>query len=294
MTSAALADASSVVESRMSNLIQPTELKEILSGPELRLVDTRFDLSDTGAGERAYREAHIPGAVYAHLDRDLSAPLGPHGGRHPLPEQQILARRLGELGIGDRHLVVAYDAGNGMFASRLWWLLRYLGHDRVRVLDGGLEAWRRAGLPLTAEVREYPRQEFEARPRNEMAVDREYVLRNLDNADMLLIDARGAERYRGEVEPIDPVAGHIPSAINLPFAGNLEGGRFRAPEELRRRFEVLGEANEVVVYCGSGVSAAHDILAMEEAGHRGVRLYHGSWSDWCSFEDSPVAVGEES
>ena len=278
----------------MSNLIQPGELEVILADPGLRLVDTRFELEDPEAGERGFGEAHIPGALYAHLDRDLSAPLGTHGGRHPLPEPQVLARRLGELGIGNEHLVVAYDAGNGMFASRLWWLLRYLGHDRVKVLDGGLEAWRRAGLPLTAEVNDYPRLQFEARPRSEMAVDREYVLRNLDNAEMLLVDARGAERYRGEVEPIDPIAGHIPSAVNMPFAGNLEEGRFRAPEELRRRFEVLGEADEVVVYCGSGVSAAHDILAMEEAGHRGVKLYHGSWSDWCSFEDPPVAVGEES
>jgi thiosulfate/3-mercaptopyruvate sulfurtransferase len=277
----------------MSNLIRPEELRRRLGDPGLRVVDVRFDLGDTEAGERAFAEGHIPGAVYAHLDRDLSGPIGTHGGRHPLPEAGALARRLGELGIGNSTEVVAYDADSGMFASRLWWLLRYLGHDHVRVLDGGLAAWRKGGHELTGEVTRPAPARFVPAPSPEMAVDREHVLRNLDNPDVLLVDARAAERYRGEVEPIDPRAGHIPSAVNLPFGGNLEQGRFRSPDSLRSRFELLEGPDEVVVYCGSGVSAAHDVLAMEEAGYSGVRLYHGSWSDWCSYPDAPVETGGE-
>jgi thiosulfate/3-mercaptopyruvate sulfurtransferase len=241
----------------MSNLIQADELRRRLDDPELRVVDVRFDLADTGAGERAFGEGHIPGAVYAHLDRDLSGPLGRHGGRHPLPEPATLAATLGELGIGNSDEVVAYDSGN----------------------------------ELTGEVVRPPGARVTPNPRPEMAVGRDHVLRNLGNPDVLLVDARAGERYRGEVEPIDPRAGHIPSAVNLPFAGNLENGRFRSQDELRRRFEGLEGTEEVVVYCGSGVSAAHDVLAMEEAGYRGVRLYHGSWSDWCSYDDAPVETG---
>lgn len=277
----------------MSSLIGANELHTLLSDPSLRVVDVRFDLADTEAGERAYREGHLPGAVYAHLDRDLSAPLGPHGGRHPLPNPQRLADRLGELGIGNEHLVVAYDGGNGMVASRLWWLLRYLGSDRVKVLDGGFSAWLDADLPVTGEVPNHPPARFESRVRTEMAVDRDYVVARLGDPDTVLVDARAPERFRGETEPLDPIAGHIPSAVNYPFLGNLEGGRFRGKEELRRRFDALSSAGEVVVYCGSGVSAAHDVLAMEEAGLSGARLYHGSWSDWCSYDDPPVATGDE-
>jgi thiosulfate/3-mercaptopyruvate sulfurtransferase len=277
----------------MSNLIFVHDLHARLGDPALRLVDTRFDLADTAAGERAYERGHLPDAVYAHLDRDLSSPVGTHGGRHPLPRSQTLAARLGEMGIGNEHTVVVYDAGNSMFASRLWWLLRYLGHGDVKVLDGGFAAWTEAGSPVTSEPARHEPARFVPRVDRGMAVDREHLLRNLGNPDVLLVDARAAERYRGEVEPIDPRAGHIPSAINLPFAGNLEGGRFKSVEALRQRFDVTGDAEEVIVYCGSGVSAAHDVLAMEEAGLKDVKLYHGSWSDWCSYEDSPVATGDE-
>jgi thiosulfate/3-mercaptopyruvate sulfurtransferase len=277
----------------MSNLIESSELHSLLGEPAVRIVDTRFDLSDTDAGERAYRAGHIPGAVYGHLDRHLSGPRGRHGGRHPLPEPDELASLLSEFGVGNDSMVVAYDAGNGMFASRLWWLLKYLGHDRVRVLNGGLAAWLEEGYPLSEQVPRPPAACFEARVRPTMAVDRDYVLRHLDDPTVLLVDARAPERYLGEVEPLDPRAGHIPSAVNLPFAGNLENGRFRDRGELRRRFGSLEDRGEVIVYCGSGVSAAHDVLAMEEAGLSGVRLYHGSWSDWCSYEDAPLATGEE-
>lgn len=278
----------------MSHLIQPSELHERLGAADVRVVDVRFDLADTAAGERAYREGHIPGAVYAHLDRDLSGSLGEHGGRHPLPDPETLAMRLGRLGVGNGHDVVVYDTGTGMFASRLWWLLRYLGHDRARVLDGGLEAWRAQGYETSSRAPQPDQERFTPAVRPEMAADREYVMRNLGNPDVVLVDARAEERYRGEVEPLDPLAGHIPSALNLPFSGNLRNGRFMQREDLRRRFEHLGEHDEVVVYCGSGVSAAHDVLAMEEAGLSGVRLYHGSWSDWCSFDDAPVETGSDS
>lgn len=277
----------------MSNLITAQELARRLEDPRLRVVDTRFDLSDVSSGEDAYRNSHIPGAVYAHLDRDLSGAKGPHGGRHPLPNPDELAQKLGRMGIGNDSSVVAYDDGNGMFASRLWWLLRYLGHEDVRVLDGGWQAWLGQGLPEESDVPDKERKEFTPRVKTEMAVDREHVLGRLGKAGVRLVDARAPERYLGKHEPLDPKAGHIPSALNRPFSRNLVGGRFRAADELSELYRDLQEVDEVIVYCGSGVSAAHDLLAMEEAGLEGAKLYHGSWSDWCSYRDSPVAQGED-
>lgn len=277
----------------MSNLIQPSELHASLGDPGLRLVDARFDLADPDAGQRAFDEGHVPGAVYVHLERDLSAPVSRHGGRHPLPDPAVLATRLGELGIGNDSRVVVYDFGNGMVASRFWWLLRHLGHDDVRVLDGGFEAWREAGLPVSKDSTKPEVARFVPALRPELVVDRDYVLRNLGNPGVVLVDARAGSRYRGETEPLDPVAGHIPSAVNFAYADNLEGGRFKSSDALRERYEPLSDADELVVYCGSGVSAAHDVLALEEAGLSGARLYAGSWSDWCSYQDSPVATGEE-
>lgn len=275
------------------NLITARELHERLGDPALRLVDTRFDLKHPSAGRRAYEAEHLPGAVHLDLDRDLSSPPGEHGGRHPLPDMRRFAERLGEAGIGDEHEVVVYDDQGGMFAGRAWWLLRYAGHDRVRVLDGGLAAWRDEGLPLEPGAVAPEPARFTLRLRPDMVVDRERVLRALEDPDVRLVDARAPERYRGELEPIDPRAGHIPGALNLPFAGNLEGGRFRDPATLRERFAALEEAEEVVVYCGSGVSACHDLLAIDEAGLPPARLYVGSWSDWTSYEDAPVATGDE-
>lgn len=279
----------------MGNLISATDLAAQLGDPALRVVDTRFDLRDPGAGRRAYAEGHIPGALYLDLDEDLSSPPRPdrRGGRHPLPDMERFAEKLARLGIGDAERVVAYDDAGGMFAVRLWWLLRYAGHDRVQVLDGGYPAWLEAGLETSREVPRYPAATFTPRPRLERVVSREHVLRNLDNPTVLLVDARAAERYRGENETIDPKAGHIPGAISLPYEDNLEGGRFKDAEALRRRFEELGEAEEVILYCGSGVSAAHDLLALEEAGLKGAKLYAGSWSDWVSYPDAPIASGEE-
>ena len=277
----------------MGNLIAPEELLEQLDDPNLRIADTRFDLKAPDAGREAFASGHVPGAIYFDLDEDLSSPPGPGTGRHPLPDMDAFARKLGERGIGNEHRVVVYDDAAGLFAGRMWWLLRYAGHDRVQLLDGGFRAWKDAGGRVSREPHGYPKTTFEVDLRPEMVVDKGYVERNLGNPDVLLVDARAAERYRGEVEPLDPKAGHIPSAVNRPFADNLAGGRFRPAGELRERFSVVAGAEEVVVYCGSGVSAAHDVLAMEEAGLPLPRLYVGSWSQWSSDPEAPVATGPE-
>jgi thiosulfate/3-mercaptopyruvate sulfurtransferase len=277
-----------------SNLISAEALKARLEQPETRVVDVRFSLQDPAAGRRAYREGHLPGAIYLDLEADLSAPVREdrRGGRHPLPDLDAFAARLGAAGIGNRHHVVAYDDAGGMFAGRLWWLLRYAGHDRVQVLDGGLGAWLEAGGTLTTEAPQHAPETFRVRPRPEMVVDHAFVRGNLDNPDVLLLDARAPERYRGDTEPLDPKAGHIPGAVNLPFAGNLEGGRFKDVAALRERFADVADAGTLVAYCGSGVSAAHNLLALEEAGVKHAKLYPGSWSDWVSHGDAPVASGD--
>ena len=275
------------------NLIDPSDLATMLDDPQLRIVDTRFDLKAADAGRKAYASGHLPGAVYFDLDEDLSVPPGPATGRHPLPDMTVFADKLSARGIGNEHLVVVYDDADALFAGRLWWMLRYAGHDRVKVLDGGLEAWRRMGGDVTTEVPSYPRTTFGLHLQDEMLADMAYVSRHIGDPDVLLVDARAAERYRGEIEPLDPTPGHIPGAVNRPFAENLEDGRFLSPPLLRERFAVAEEVEEVVVYCGSGVSAAHDVLAMEEAGLPLPRLYVGSWSEWCRDPAAPVATGAE-
>lgn len=267
-------------------------LRARLNDPDLRLVDVRTVLGRPGAGRASFDAGHLPGAAYLDLEDDLSGPIGDHGGRHPLPEVAAMAATLGAIGIGAGHHVVAYDDGDAMVAGRLWWTLRWLGHDAVQVLDGGFAAWAAAGGPVSTEPSAHPPVRFDPRPRPEMLVDRADVLAGLGDPDRVLVDARGAERYRGDVEPLDPRAGHVPGAVNYPYAQNLEGGRFRSPEALRERFAPLADAREVVVYCGSGVSAAHDLMALEAAGIRGAKLYVGSWSDWVSHPDAPVALGD--
>ena len=268
-------------------------LRARLADPDLRLVDVRSVLGRPGAGRAAFDAGHLPGAAFLDLEDDLSGPIGAHGGRHPLPDVDTLAATFGAVGITAGRHVVAYDAGDAMVAGRLWWTLRWLGHDAVQVLDGGMAAWLAAGGHVTTEVAQPAPAHFEPRPRPEMLVDRADVLAGLGDPDRVLVDARAAERYRGDVEPLDPRAGHVPGAVNYPFAANLEGGTFRSPEALRERFAPLAAAREVVVYCGSGVSAAHDLMALEVAGIRGAKLYAGSWSDWVSHPDAPVALGAE-
>lgn len=278
-------------------LISARELLDWPHAQPLVLVDCRFDLADTARGEREYAAAHLPGAVYAHLERDLSGPVTPLTGRHPLPDATQLAARLGALGIGDDVQVVAYDDAGGAFAARLWWLLRWLGHDAVAVLDGGLHAWRAAGGLLSQDRTAPTARRFRARPDHARWLDAAGLARALADERCLLIDARALERYAGEVEPIDPVAGHVPGARSAPFAANLgPDGRFLPAAALAARYGALlgpRPPHEVVAMCGSGVTACHDLLALEIAGLPGARLYAGSWSEWIRDPSRPVARGRE-
>jgi thiosulfate/3-mercaptopyruvate sulfurtransferase len=257
--------------------------------------DCRHDLADTGAGRRAYSESHIPGARFVHLDEDLSAPKTGRNGRHPLPDPDRLARRLGELGMADGKQIVAYDASGGPYAARLWWMLRWLGHDAAAVLDGGWNAWVKARHPVTDQIPGVEAARFIPRPRPEAAVDVKAVAARAGKPGPLLLDARVPSRYRGENETLDPVAGHIPGAVNRPWQQNLEtDGHFKTAAELRKEFsEILAghEPGRVTHYCGSGVTACHNLLAMEIAGLPGSLLYPGSWSEWVSDRSRPVATG---
>ncbi len=276
-----------------TTLIDATTLHAHLNDPNWVVMDCRFSLADPEAGRRAYRDSHLPGARYAHLDQDLSGPVTPATGRHPLPDPERLAQKLGEWGIGHGTQVVVYDDMGGMLAAaRLWWLLRWLGHAARAVLDGGLPAWRRAGLPLTAEAPTARPTSFAPRPDDRLWVTTEQVLA-LPAAEALL-DARAAARYRGEMEPIDPVAGHIPGALNSPTENNLTPeGYFLPVGALQARFAaVLGDRPPATVIhaCGSGVTACHNLLAMEAAGLGGSRLYAGSWSEWIRDPRRAVAT----
>ena len=275
-------------------LIQVDELKQHLDDASFVIFDCRHDLMQPDAGAQAYAQAHIPGARFAHSDTDLSGPKTGKTGRHPLPDPAAFSAWLGANGVDGSKQVIAYDHAGGASATRLWWMLRWLGHDAAAVLDGGWEAWVNAGAPTTAEPPVTSATTFPGRPRA-IWVDVDHVLSHLGQPDMLVIDARTPERYRGETEPIDPVAGHIPGAINRLYKDNLgSDGRFRSAEELRAVFTALlqGRTPEQVVHqCGSGVSACHNILAMEVAGLSGSRLYPGSWSEWCADPRRPVARG---
>jgi thiosulfate/3-mercaptopyruvate sulfurtransferase len=264
-------------------LIDTASLAARLSDHDMAIVDCRFDLADESAGEKAYAEAHIPGAVYAHLGRDLAGSKTGTNGRHPLPASEQLVATFGRLGIDARTQVVAYDQDTGMYASRLWWLLRWLGHDDVAVLDGGFAHWDAEGRPAEGGVATRIERHFNPHQRVGFTVTANQVGVLTRSRDDRIVDARAPERYRGEVEPIDPVAGHIPGAVNHFFQDNIENGRFRSPEALRAAFqETLGEVSpdRIVCYCGSGVSACHNILALHHAGMPGARLYPGSWSEW--------------
>lgn len=280
-----------------STLVSVDTLAAHVDDPAWRVFDCRHDLKNTGYGAQAYAKGHIPGALFLHLDRDLSGPMTGRNGRHPLPAIEDFAAKMGACGVEPETQVVAYDNEGGIFASRLWWMLRWLGHDKVALLDGGLPGWRRAKLPLETEVRAVAPAQFAPRP-CDAQVDTAYVLANLRSPRMLLIDARGEDRYAGENETLDPVAGHIPGALNRFYFDNLDdaGCFFKPAEELRAEFAELldGRAPACVVQqCGSGVTACHNLLAMEIAGLSGSKLYPGSWSEWCSDPSRPVATGEQ-
>jgi thiosulfate/3-mercaptopyruvate sulfurtransferase len=275
-----------------TTLVDTPTLATHLSDPDWVVVDCRFSLTDEPWGRREYLSRHIPGAVYAHLERDLSGPVTGHNGRHPLPDPEALVRTLGGFGIAGGVQVVVYDQGNGMFAVRLWWLLRWMGHDGVALLDGGFGKWTAEKRATSAGEEKRARRPFTGSPRPDMVVDVDQVARLAAHEPARLIDARAPERYRGEVEPIDRVAGHIPGAVNDYYMQNLaEDGTFRSPEALRDRLTMaIGGASpkEIVCYCGSGVTACHNLLALERAGLPGARLYPGSWSEWSSDPSRPV------
>ena len=304
------------------SLISVADLAASLNDPDLRIADVRWSLAAPGGGRHAHATAHLPGAIFVDLETVLTAPLGP--GRHPLPDPATFAAALAALGIGHGHRVVAYDDAGGTVAARLWWMLDTLGHARVAVLDGGLSAWRDAGLPLIANVPAHLPAEPVARPGHGVAwprtIDGQTLAARLP--EVLLLDARAPERYRGEIEPIDRVPGHIPTALNLPTSALLGGdGRFLKPDALAARFAVAGVADrsgadsaarsgggvsatvdgagpvggaagQVVVSCGSGVNACQLALAMREAGLPDPLLYPGSYSDW-TRSGMPIAVGNE-
>ena len=278
-----------------TTLIAPAALHTHLDDPAWAVVDCRFSLADTERGRRAYREAHIPGAVYAHLDDDLSGPIRPGlTGRHPLPDVGAFAQTLSTWGLDADVQVVAYDDFGGGIAARLWWMLRWLGHDAVAVLDGGFPAWQRLGLPTRPGDETRPPRSFTPHPRPAWTVDVDTVDARRTDPSYRLIDARAAARYRGEHEPIDPVAGHIPGAVSAPFVDNLDAdGSFLAPETLRARFETVLAGvppQRAICYCGSGVTAAHNLLALAHAGLGNALLYPGSWSRWITDPARPVAV----
>jgi thiosulfate/3-mercaptopyruvate sulfurtransferase len=277
-----------------TTLISAEELRASLGRPDWVVVDCRFTLAEPEAGRRAYLESHISGAVYAQMNEDLSGPvLKGKTGRHPLPSPKDLANQLGKWGIDASSQVVVYDATAGSMAVRLWWLSRWLGHDRVAVLDGGWQAWVAEGYPVSGGPEGREPRVFVPRLRPELALDTVAVDRARGDERWRVLDARTAERFRGENETIDPVAGHIPGAVSAPYAENLRpDGRFRSREELRSRYAaVMGAvpAEHVVCYCGSGITSIHDILAMAHAGLGEARLYPGSWSEWITDPDRPTA-----
>jgi thiosulfate/3-mercaptopyruvate sulfurtransferase len=278
-------------------LISTDLLAEHLRGDWV-IVDCRFDLGNEAWGRQQYRAGHIPGAVYASLREDLAGPRTGSNGRHPLPSAEALAATLGRFGITADSQVIAYDQDSGMYASRLWWLLRYAGHDAVAILDGGWAKWTREGRPAAAGDEHRHASSFAASPRPALYVDAAEVLSRLDHSDRLLVDARSPERFEGRVEPIDRTPGHIPGAVNHSFRTNLaEDGTMLPAHQLREAFlRVLNgrDASQAVMYCGSGVTACHNLLAMEHAGLPGARLYPGSWSEWSSDPDRPIEKGASS
>jgi thiosulfate/3-mercaptopyruvate sulfurtransferase len=277
-------------------LIDPATLAANIDDPGWVVIDCRFDLADPPKGEQLYLASHVPGARYAHLDRDLSGTKTGRNGRHPLPTPDEMRARFGALGVGPDAQVVVYDADSGMHASRLWWMLRYMGHDAVALLDGGFARWVREGDPTRAGLESSAPSVFEGAPREGWRLDAAAVMRGLDTPGQVLVDARAEPRFRGDHEPLDAKPGHIPGARNFFFQRNLtEDKVFRSADDLRADWlALLGGTppQQVVMYCGSGVTACHNLLAMEYAGLHGARIYPGSWSEWSSDPQRPVAVGE--
>jgi thiosulfate/3-mercaptopyruvate sulfurtransferase len=275
-----------------TTIISAQQLHQNLHDPNWVVVDCRFDLQKPEWGFESYQQQHIPGAVYAHLDHDLSAPVTPETGRHPLPTVEAITSRLESWGIGNDTQVVVYDTVGGAYASRLWWQLRFLGHEQAAVLDGGFQKWQEAGYPVASGRESRPTAVFAPSPQPHLLASVDEVEANHNNPTYRLIDARAPERFRGEQEPIDPVAGHIPGAVNRFHGQNLgKDGLFLPADTLKEQYQALiGDTPEdqVIVYCGSGVTSCHHLLALEIAGIFGARLYAGSWSEWIRDRKRPI------
>lgn len=278
-----------------TTLIDAATLVSQLGRDDVAIFDCRFELGNPGWGEAEYAREHLPGAQYLHLDRDLSSPVTPQSGRHPLPDPRDFARRIGALGAGADMQLFAYDHGNGAYAARFWWLARWIGVRSVAVLDGGITAWRANGLPLENTVRTPRPRVMPVNLAENAALDSAAVDHSRRRPGTLLVDARGADRFAGRNETIDPVAGHVPGARNMPFAANLGAdGRFLPVDVLRGRWNTfLGSQPPatLVAMCGSGVTACQNLLALEHAGLHGARLYPGSWSEWIRDPRRPIATG---
>jgi thiosulfate/3-mercaptopyruvate sulfurtransferase len=278
----------------MDTLVSVAWVAEHLHDPNVAVVDCRFVLGSPDKGREGYKAGHIPGAVYFDLEKDLSAPKAAHGGRHPWPKAEEIAEKLGQAGIGNNTTIILYDEQKGAMAARAYWVLRYVGHKNVALLDGGFPAWKAAQQPVTAEIPS--RQPVTYVPHVEAGWLRDVqdVRRNLETKEALLIDSRAFIRYTGEEETVDPIGGHIPGALNYDWQHVVdENGVWKTKEELEAHFTKLPRDREVIVYCGSGVTACANLFALERLGYQNVKLYPGSWSDWISYPENEKATGEE-
>jgi thiosulfate/3-mercaptopyruvate sulfurtransferase len=276
------------------HLVSMEWVKERLESKDVRIADCRFVLGQPAHGREAYWVEHIPGAVYFDLEQDLSGPKQAHGGRHPLPDLAEFARKLGHAGIDEKITIAAYDDQGGAMASRFWWLLQYLGHTEVYVMDGSFSQWKAKGYPVTAELPAVEPRIFTPNLQGHMLISMEEVKQRIGKEGTVIIDSREAKRYKGIEETIDPVAGHIPRAVNYFWKDSLnEAGFWKSEAEQRERFRAVNPSDEIIVYCGSGVTACPNILALKEAGYRNVKLYAGSWSDWISYPENPIETDQD-
>ncbi|EIT86843.1 Rhodanese domain-containing protein [Fictibacillus macauensis ZFHKF-1] len=279
----------------MKNIVTQEWLYSHFSRSQLIICDCRFLLGQPLEGQKQYEQDHIEGAIYVDLERDLSQEKSKHGGRHPLPAINRMQDTMGRLGIKESSTVVAYDDQGGAMAARLWWMLKYLGHENVFILDEGYAAWKVKGYPVAHEATVLTPVTYVAqKPKVELVTMEDvHKLMNANDSLTALVDSRDEKRYTGEEEPVDKKAGHIPTAMNMPWMKNLENGKWKSADELRRIHQSIKGKKEVIVYCGSGVTACANIVAMQEAGVTNVKLYSGSWSDWSSYDENPIATEKE-
>ena len=274
----------------MANLIDSASLNRVLD-EGVSLIDVRYKLGgkEPNWGKQAYKKGHIPSAVYFDLNEDLSATPKEHGGRHPLVDIDKFAKQLGDSGIDSSTKVVIYDDNAGAFAGRMWWMLKYIGHKDMMILDGGYSAWLEAKLPIETKIPKREPCKYDLNIQKDLLVDMEYVKANISK--LAILDARGRERYLGQNEHLDPKAGHIPSALSFPYTDNLIDNKFKSKKELKERFKEFKKEQEIILYCGSGVTACHNFLVLDSLGYKNLKLYIGSWSDWVSYPENPIEIG---